>query len=258
MTLGVRFVVIASLSTMGLVGVFVGLRLLLLARHTRQLPETLMGIGLMIMAVLGGPLASAARMPGLVGTELGDKLFAVGIGLVQLGIACFYAFTWQVFRKHSTAALLFLVLVCVACGAVGHGLVAASIGDTMDAIYLNTRPWAMAVVGLVGVAFVWTAFEALAYHRKLSRRLALGLAEPEVANRFWLWGVGALGTSSLCGVMLVPMSQGIPPLQSPTILAIMGFASAVNSTCWFFAFFPPRAYLAHVRARSATAVAASG
>ena len=253
MTQGVRFILIASLGTMGLVGVFVGMRLLLLARQTRQLPETLMGLGLIVTAVLGGPLAGAGRHPSLLGTELGATLFACGMSLVQLGIACFYAFTWQVFRRHSTTALLFLLLACVALGATGHGLVATSIGDSMDEIYAHTRAWAMGVVGLLGVAFAWTAAESLAYHRKLSRRLALGLAEPEVANRFWLWGVGALGVAGVSAVMLVPMSRGIPPLQDPTILVLMSVGSVLSSFCWFFAFFPPRAYLERVREQSATA-----
>lgn len=236
---------------MALVGVVVGFRLLALAHRTRQLPETLMGLGLLIVAVVGGPLSGVARSPALIGSELGTTLFAVGLGCVQLGIACFYAFTWQVFRRDSTLALFFLVATCLALGATGHGLVATSIGSTMDEVYANTRPFAMGVVGLVALSFLWTAFESLAYYRKLARRLALGLAEPEVANRFWLWGVGALGIASLCLGMLVPMSRGVPPLHDPTLLIVMSAGSSVSTICWFFAFFPPKAYLERVRAQAA-------
>ncbi len=109
----------------------------------------------------------------------------------------------------------------------------------------------MGVVALVAAAFGWTAVESLAYYRKLMRRLALGLAEPEVANRFWLWGVGAAATSAICTLMLAPMSMGMAPLQSPLVLTLMAVAAVVCSICWCFAFFPPQAYLERVRDRYA-------
>lgn len=246
-----RFVTLACLATFTLVGVVVGLRLLGLARQTRQLPETLMGVGLLLVATVGAPLSGAGRAPALVGTPLGDALFSWGLAFVQVGIGCFYAFTWHVFRKQSHWAMAFVLVACGALGATWQGLVGASHGATMDEIYAHTRPWAMGVVSLVALAFTWTAVESLRYSRKLARRLALGLVEPEIANRVWLWGVGASAIATLCSLMLIPMYRGVPPLQDTTILVLMALGASISTACWFFAFFPPKAYLERVRAQAA-------
>ena len=244
-------IAMACLASMCLVGVVVGFRLIGLACRTRELPETLMGLGLVIVAVIGAPLTGVGRMPGMVGTPFGDALFTAGLGFVQIGTGCFFTFTWQVFRKNSTRAMVAVLLACGALGATWQGLVGASVGANMTEVYTHTRPWAMGVVALVAATFYWTALESLAYHRKLMRRLALGLAQSEIVNRFWLWGMGALATAGICTMMLVPMAMNIPPLQSPLTLTFMAIAAVVNSTCWFFAFFPPQAYLERVRFRSA-------
>jgi hypothetical protein len=51
--------------------------------------------------------------------------------------------------------------------------------------------------------------------------------------------------------MLAPMSMGIARLQSPLVLTLMAVAAVVCSSCWFFAFFPPQAYLERMRDRHA-------
>lgn len=37
----------------------------------------------------------------------------------------------------------------------------------------------------------WGSFEALRYWRQIRRRVALGLSDPLIANRFLCWGIGA-------------------------------------------------------------------
>ena len=39
---------------------------------------------------------------------------------------------------------------------------------------------------------LWTGIESLAYSSALKRRLVLGLADPVVADRVQLWGIGML------------------------------------------------------------------
>lgn len=246
-----RFVVIASLASMGLVAVVVGLRLIGLALRTRELPEALLGTGLLLVAVVGGPLAGLGRMPGMIATPFGDGVFALGLGLVQVGIGCWFAFTWQVFRRRSAWTMSAVLLACGALGACWQGLIGASVGGSMQEIYANTRPWAMAIVANVGIAFAWTGFEALRYYRRLLRRQALGLADPEIVNRFWLWGVSGCAVAALSTIMLVPMYLGIPPLSNLLTLNGIALVALVASLCWFFAFFPPRAYLERVRLRAA-------
>lgn len=245
-----RILVFASLALMGLVCVGVGLRLTALARRTRQLPETLMGGGLLLVTIIGMPLSVVGRSPEMIGTPLGDGLFTVGLAVALVGIACFYAFTWQVFRLDSAWSLFAVMLACGALGAAGQGLIGASVGSNIEEVYAHTRPWAMATVALVATAYVWSGAEALTYWRRMRRRLALGLAEPEVVNRFWLWGAGSLAVATQSLGMLVPMYFGVAPLSNlPTLLGI-GVASVVSSCCWLCAFLPPEAYLERVRGRA--------
>lgn len=243
-----RIVGIACLASMALVGVVVGFRLVALARRSRQLPEALLGLGLLLAAVVGAPLSGVGRMPALVATPLGDTLFQLGLACTQVAIACFFAFTWQVFRRRSAWAMALVLLACGVLGAQWQGLLGASQGATMQEIFRHTRAWGMGIVATLGAAFLWTGIESFAYHRKLVRRLSLGLAEPEIVNRFWLWGVGGFATTAICGVLLLPMARGVPPMQSPTALATIALCGLMVSTCWWLAFFPPRAYLERLRA----------
>ena len=42
---------------------------------------------------------------------------------------------------------------------------------------------------LAQALYLWTSVESLTWWRRMHRRVALGLADPVVANRFFLWGV---------------------------------------------------------------------
>ena len=58
-----RLFAILSLVSSLLVATAVGLRLLLLARRTRQLPELALGMGLTLVGLLGMPPAALGRAP---------------------------------------------------------------------------------------------------------------------------------------------------------------------------------------------------
>lgn len=241
---------ILSLATMALAGVIVGFRLLALGRRTRQQPELLMGLGLVGVAVLGGPLAFVGRLPALVATPLGDGLFAVGLAATQTGIALFCVFTWLVFRRDALWATLLLVLAVGALGVEWLGLLHASArGTTMEEILPHTRPWGVAIVSTLALAFAWTGCEAWTYHRRLRRQLALGLGDPVVANRMGLWATAGFATVLLCGVIAACMLAGLAPLRHPIPLVALALSSLCASTCWLLAFVPPASYLAAVRRR---------
>jgi len=231
----------------------VGFRLLALSRRTGELPERLLGLGLLSMAVIGGPVAGTGRAPGIVATPIGNALFAVGIAFVQIGMACFLAFTWRVFRAGSTWAMGFVMLGCGALGVEWQGLVSASVGADMEEIFQHTRGWAIAVVATLATVSIWACLEAWSYHRKLVRRLALGMADPAIANRIWLWAVAGGGVAAISLAMIPSMVAGVPPLHHPAALALIATAAFVASGCWWLAFFPPARYLARVRARAAHA-----
>ena len=253
-----RVLGILSLASMALSGGVVGWRLLALGRRTRQQPELLMGLGLLLVAVLGGPLAAVGRLPALLGTAPGDVVFAVGLAATQLGIALFCAFTWRVFRSDELWATLLLVGLVGALGVEWLGLLHASArGATMEEILPHTRPWAIAIVTSLALAFGWTAGESFAHYRRLRRQRALGLGDPVVANRLLLWAIAGFATVLLCAVIGASMGAGLAPLRHGLPLAAIGSAALCASTCWTLAFLPPAWYLAALRGRSAQPAGAS-
>jgi hypothetical protein len=249
----IRSVGIASMLTMAVVGVVVATRLVLVARRTRGLPELAMGLGLLLVTVLGGPLAAAARLPGMVSTTLGDLLFGGGLLLTITGIGFMYVFTWRVFRPDHGWAKAVLGVVAGALVVAWLGLVHANAqGTTLAEILPYTRPWGIAVVGLVAGAFLWTGIESLCYHAALRRRLALGMSDPVVVNRFFLWTVSSFSATALCAVIVGAMLTGGAPMNDPLPLTSIGLASVVVSVAWYLAFLPPDRYLHFVRKRAVT------
>lgn len=246
-----RVLGILALASMGLVGAVVGARLLLLARRTRQIPELAIGLGLLLITVVGAPLSTTGRLPFLVETPIGDGIFALGLAFSLGGIGLLYVFTWRVFRAGARWAKAAVSLAGVALGCQWVGLLVASrAGRTMEQILPHTRPWALAIVATVAIAFGWTALESLVYHSRLRRRLALGLADPVVVNRLLLWGVSAVAAWGLCTVLAGSMLVGQAPLRDPLPLSIIGVAGLTTSLAWYLAFVPPEAWLRFVQRRA--------
>lgn len=241
---------------MALAGVVVGFRLLALGRRTRQQPELLIGTGLVLAAVVGGPLSGIGRAPALALTPVGDALFAAGLAATQLGIALLAGFTWVVFRREALWATMLFVLIAGALGAEWLGLVTASAsGATLEEVLPRTRPWGVSIVSTLALVFAWSGCESLVLYRKLRRQLALGLADPVVADRILLWAIAGMATVVLCAAIAGCMLAGMAPLAHPLPLVAIAATALCSSLCWTLAFVPPASYLARVRARSAVAAA---
>jgi hypothetical protein len=251
-----RVIGLVSLGLMGLVGVVVGLRLLALGWRTRQQPELLIALGLLLAAVVGAPLAAIGRAPGIALTPFGSVVFAAGLAAVQMGIAFFGIFTWLVFRRDALWATALMAFLVGLCGVEWLGIVQASAtGDTLAVVLPRTRPWGIAIVGTLAAVFAWTGFESLAHYRRLRRQLVLGLADPVVTNRVWLWAVAGFATVGLCAAIGGCMWAGLPPLGHPLPLMAIGIAALSASVCWGLAFLPPSAYLASIRRRASASAA---
>jgi hypothetical protein len=98
----------------------------------------------------------------------------------------------------------------------------------------------------------WTAIESLRYYGLMRRRVPLGLADPLVANRFLLWGMGACFTILAVWASSTPLfltgsaellATWTPPLY--VLTAVFGLATI---TCYGFTFFPPSWYRRRVGA----------
>ena len=127
---------------------------------------------------------------------------------------------------------------------------------TADRALLASRvgtQWMIALSALSTVCYAWLAAEALLEWSKARRRLALGLADPAVSDRFLMWGVFGASTTLLSAFLLwlnLTTAEGSHSLVGQVALTGFGLVSAATVT---LAFFPPAGYVAWVRGRAARA-----
>lgn len=228
----------------------VGVRLLLLWRKTRELPELLIGIG-----VLGiGPVGFGLMVVGQIVSNSGhDSLAGAIYGIAQLavysGVLAKYVFNWRVYHPQSKPILA--LVGAAALALVSLTLYRMAIRDfvptpTPDAISLTSSAIQLG-------ALFWGSVEALRYWSQMRKRTRLGLADPAVTNRFLLWsiGAGAAGLGSAIGTV-ASMVVGMPSLEIPWVVAISSAHGMVAAVAMWLAFLPPRAWLRFVRRKVRT------
>mgnify|MGYP003502429736 CR=1 FL=1 len=76
----------------------------------------------------------------------------------------------------------------------------------------------------------------------------LGLVEPEMANRFLLWGIGAgmAGSGSLIG-MLVGLAYGQPMSKLPLLTLVLSLCGLASAIALWLAFAAPESWKNRVR-----------
>jgi hypothetical protein len=247
-----KIVGLGALGCFLFMGVLVGTRLLLLARRTRGAPEFCAGLGLLCLTLLAHPFSAAARLPALLGTGMGDALFAIGMATTAAGITLIYAFTWRVFRPGQTWAAALVALGAVASAILCAGLQISTHGASgIEEVLPRARPWTIGVTLTLAGAYTWTAVEGLLYHGKLRRRHALGLADPVVANRVWLWAMSGVAATLMLTTVAWFAWHGALVLHDPAALLATAGAGLATGVCWYLAFLPPDAYLAWLQRRAA-------
>ena len=223
----------------------VSIRLLLLARRTRALPELLIGSGLLVLGAIGYPLAIAvdatADLPALQ-----TALSMMHALLQTLGEGAIAVFTWRVFRPEAGWArgLVFGffggLAVLAAWQILGPGWAAFAAH--------KAGPWEYLTVFTL-FALGWAGAEAMLYHRKLVRRLALGLADAVSTNRMALWSISILSAFSISALVAALRATGheMNPRAMGIVLGPLGLVSA--GSMWL-AFLPPHRYLRWIAAQS--------
>jgi hypothetical protein len=83
------------------------------------------------------------------------------------------------------------------------------------------------------------------------RRMALGLADPVVTNRFLLWGLFGLMATGINVASAAGVVLGADPTHSPLVLVPMGLLGAGAALAKYLAFFPPAWYLGRLRTPAA-------
>lgn len=220
-----------------LTSLVVGTRLILRSRHSRGLPELLMGLTYVAASGIGYPLSvTSSLFPARTAT-----LAAVFAGeiLIVIGCSCFLFFNAKVFRPNSSWSVPAATLGSLVMAAGGAVVIAAYL-STSDAALVADRARAgtAAMLFALGGGHAWTAIEGLRHYRMMRRRLALGLAEPVVTNRFLLWGLTGLISMTWNGVASSYLLAGENIATNPVpVLAVSlgGFASAIMLVLIFMA-----------------------
>ena len=172
----------------------VGVRLLLLARQTRALPEMLIGIAFTTIGLVGFPLMAASGFgQGNVG-DVNITLLALGLISLSLCIVSLFSFTWRVFRPNEPVAVMITALAAIGVGVIVVMTLRSVLGSPADMPSVEAAGlWTSSLRLPFGVWYGWTAFESLRCYVLGRRRQALGLSDPVVVNRFLIWGLmGAL------------------------------------------------------------------
>jgi len=227
----------------------VGVRMLLLARRTRGRHEQLIGAGMVLIGMIGFPGGIVSGFGRSVG-EMNMPVWFISTLITQIGITLIYAFTWQVFRPTArwgraivvaAALVMLLSLVLTARVFAASSPDASSQAVARDTVFLG-------MIGYCG-CFLWSAIEGFIHHRNARRRMALGLADAVVVNRFLLWGFFGVCATGINATSFIGNAIGADPAHSPLVLVPMGVLGAIASVAMYLAFLPPASYLKRIRAR---------
>ena len=229
-----------------------GLRLLARARRSGERAEALLALHFLLCctlgyALLGGGLA-AAQAPGLVPRAAAVALVGVGQLCSSLGVLAGAAFTRLAFRPQERwagallGALAALLALAFAGGLLGGGFARGA-----------ADPWyRVAYAGYV-LAAAWVLVEPLRYHALMRRRLALGLAEPLLVNRFLLWGVGSGFRFGMLVVGAVSAAATLETLDAASMALVLTSTALLGlgvAAAYWLTFFPPAAYVRAVTGRA--------
>jgi len=237
--------------------IVIAMRLLILARNTKGLPEKLIGwffVSLTLMIAF-----RVVSMLDLI-QKMGWREVAFALGNISfcVGVVILYVFTWRVFRP-GIAWARWLVVVGSAATVVLYGFRIWK-GEEEQALKLVLSAVRM-------VPFFWAFIETTRYYRLMRRRRLIGLGDPVVANRFLLWAIWTGAVALLPMFSLVarsmlfaagvgdPWSQSLDVQNTGTDGWIRGMeamlaigALAAIASLWL-SFFPPAAYLRMLRNR---------
>jgi hypothetical protein len=223
-----------------------GTRLLLMSRRTRRLPEFCLGLGFCTI-VLGIPALAAAGFGRGSAGDIRVPLAALGLGLVWTSIVAQAAFTWRSFRPGSrwaaaawAALTVGLTVNCVLC------ILSIRSADPTTSSFATTAPFILWVRIPLGIIYAWACTESLLSCRRARRRDVLGIGDPVVTNRFFLWFVVTAIACTNALVSTVLHLHGRSPTGDPVAAAVMGCGSGVCAVILYLVFTPPKSYVSWI------------
>ncbi len=238
--------ILVGFLTFFVVALTVGVRLLLLWGRTRQLPELLMGIG-----VLGiGPVGFGFMLVGAASHSnpaIENVAFGVGTLAVAAGVMATCIFNWFVYRPSSVAAMTVTI-------GVGIMFLSILVVHTIDGRWAPAAAmtWDSLARSLTQVGgLLWGSGESLYYWSRMRRRQNLGLADSVVVNRFLMWGLGAGFAGAGTGIgVAAEIVTGVPALQIPWVVSTSSAFGFVAAVAIYLAFVPPERYVRFIRSNA--------
>jgi hypothetical protein len=234
---GVAVISLIGFGSFVLASTVAGLRLLLLARRTRQAPEAALGsalffgggLGYLLMVLAHDVLPRPLAPPALLAANLclhSGALF-LALGTAHIFRACDVRGRAAVLAIALTLAFSFTLRLWDA-----HRIPAAPLVFWTDTIGS-------------AAAYAWSASESGRYATLLRRRLRFGLADPAVGRRIALW------SAACAAAVVIHVASGVNRflVDEGTHSGVLAVSSALGlaaAACLWLAFFPRR------RARAAS------
>jgi hypothetical protein len=231
--------------------------LLARAQQGRELAPLLLGVNLLLAMGFGYLLCSAGMATALLASDASPRLVAgllgAGYGVTIVGLFATLVFNWRVFwpERRWPLALVAGFAALMVSGWIGY----AATGGLATGRYEGV--WVLLLyAGMLGTN-LWVGIEPLLYHRKLARRVPLGLAEPLVTDRFLLWGCGSLARAAM--IVLGPISEAVLSQldaearlsYSALTLVVASALGLFTSVAYWLTFNPTAAYTRWVERRYA-------
>lgn len=217
------------------VSLWVGARLLWLARRTREIPEAAIGGALFLGGVGFSTIVAAFRLRLFPEPAL-FAVFAFAMAALALGTIALAVGVWKLFRPVDPAARAAVAATAIVqlAGWIAGVAEFRPDGSRGDFVF-----WSFNLSGFA--AYAWSAAECFRYRALLERRARIGLSDPAIAHRFLLWGVAGCAGAAVFGAGMVarPFVHG----PSAAVLLAQSLAGFVAGVAIWLAFFPPRAYL---------------
>jgi hypothetical protein len=232
------------LSTLVLIAVcsVIGVRLLVLARRTRGLPELLIGAAFVLAGSFG---IGFSLLRAVAPVSDGARLVLAGVSSVGMhaGVSCIAAFTWRVFRPGDLAGRL-------AFGSLATLLLASLARElaTQEPTRIAAGMQALWSVTVCAAVYLWAALESGRYWILLRRRLRIGIGDRFVATQMLCWSIGSLA------IAIGWLRDIALKLSGTPIDAIGSYATTflvlVCAVAYWAAFFPPARFRRWVAAES--------
>lgn len=234
-----------------LVAGIVGIRLLWLSHKTGGVPERLMGAGLFILLVIYLPMMAVSGMGRLAVGELKLGLLAFATVLLWGSFTSLVAFTWKAFRPNAAWATMLTMTLSASVAAAGGALIATLMMAPPEASSFEAGKFWTGLIRIpMLINFVWTGAEGMIAYRMARRRLAIGLGDPIVANRFLLWSIVGVVQVVTQGTGYWLHLMGIGLMASPVGLFVAAVGAMAGSVLMVLAFVPPSAYLRFIERRA--------